>query len=385
LQELYAYGYPLAANGNFTEIVGRHTGYTETKTMQAGLRTRAMVGAVEHKLNFTVSTLTQERGNIFVFGLPNGVAPINSNIYDPVFVNDPSLGPLSGSIPKESDLKLTSFAFADTVSMLDDKLTLILGARVQRVKATNFDTATGDVTTSSDDQKTSPATGIVYKVSKSMSVYANYIEGFSPAPSYAANANRLLPPAVSKQVEAGTKFDFGNAGLAFSVFRIEQPNVIFDTGSGRYTQDGMQRNQGMEVSMFGEPIRNVRVLGGVMFLSGKLDKTEGGINDGNHALNVPKLNVNLGVEWDTPFIMPGLTWTARGIHTGKQWVDTANTAEIPAWSRFDVGARLMTRVGGRPVTLRATVENVADKSYWANSSLYRGAPRTFLLSGTINF
>lgn len=55
-------------------------------------------------------------------------------------------------------------------------------------------------------------------------------------------------------------------------------------------------------------------------------------------------------------------------------VDPANTQEIPGWNRLDVGARYATKVGGRPVVVRANVENVLDDAYWHNSSLFRGAP-----------
>jgi iron complex outermembrane receptor protein len=42
----------------------------------------------------------------------------------------------------------------------------------------------------------------------------------------------------------------------------------------------------------------------------------------------------------------------------------ANTQSIPAWTRADVGARYVVfRDNGKPVTLRANVENVFDNNY----------------------
>ena len=117
-------------------------------------------------------------------------------------------------------------------------------------------------------------------------------------------------------------------------------------------------------------------------------KTAGGANDGKQAPGVPRLNLNLGGEWDTAFL-PGLTLNARAIRTGSQYVNVANSQDIPAWTRFDLGARYVVKTGHTPVTLRATLENLLDKSYWASSpeglGIALGAPRTLLLSATVDF
>ncbi|MNL07692.1 Ferrichrome receptor FcuA precursor [compost metagenome] len=80
--------------------------------------------------------------------------------------------------------------------------------------------------------------------------------------------------------------------------------------------------------------------------------------------------------------------SARALRTTSQYLDARNTQEIPAWTRFDLGARYAWRAGNTPVTLRATVENVFNKAYWASASsngLTIGAPRTVLLSATVDF
>src|SRR3546814_5056861 len=62
----------------------------------------------------------------------------------------------------------------------------------------------------------------------------------------------------------------------------------------------------------------------------------------------------------------------------------SNTLELDSWTRFDLGARYVALVGGRPLTLRFNVDNVANKRYWASaynafsgSRLLQGGPRTF--------
>jgi iron complex outermembrane receptor protein len=87
-----------------------------------------------------------------------------------------------------------------------------------------------------------------------------------------------------------------------------------------------------------------------------------------------------------------LTLTGRAIHTSSQYADAANTQTVPAWTRFDVGARYLTEVDGHLLTLRASVDNVANKNYWASaggypgsSYLVLGAPRTVMLSASVEF
>ncbi len=87
--------------------------------------------------------------------------------------------------------------------------------------------------------------------------------------------------------------------------------------------------------------------------------------------------------------LPGATLTGRLIYTGAQWVNSANTLKMPSWTRVDVGARYATRIAAKPVTFRATVENLFDKSYWAGSFndnfATTGGPRTVRVSATVDF
>lgn len=374
LEEVFGFGV-LDSNGDFSESITPHAGYNETRTELIGARVKFATGPMRHDVSVNVSTLWQERGNFYA---PPLAGPwLASNIYSPIVTTQSAIAPLPGDPPKESELDMLGFALSDAVSF-GEKWTVIGGARMQRIKTWDF---LGNTT--SNDAKVSPAAGVVFRPVEQISLYANYIEGFSPSESFFTNANQLLPPSVSKQIEAGVKADFQRSGLQLSVFRIEQPQEIVDA-LGRWTLDGMQRNTGVELTVFGEPLRGVRLLGGAMFLDGIQEHTEGGLNDGNSALNAPELNINLGAEWDTPWA-PGLTLSARMIHTDEQFADQANTLTIPDWTRFDLGARYTMKMGGKPVTLRAAVENVTDEAYWANSYLYRGAPRTYLLSATIDF
>lgn len=81
------------------------------------------------------------------------------------------------------------------------------------------------------------------------------------------------------------------------------------------------------------------------------------------------------------------------IYTGSQYANTANTLKVAAWTRTDLGVRYLMDIGSdRLLTLRARVDNVLDKRYWASVGGYPGsnylvqsAPRTFSLSASVDF
>ena len=157
------------------------------------------------------------------------------------------------------------------------------------------------------------------------------------------------------------------------------------------TPDGEQRNRGVEINTFGELTPEIRLLGGVAFIDGRLTKTQGGINNGKKAPGVAEVNLNVGAEWDTWFV-PGLTFSGRVIYTSDQFINSANTLFIPDWTRLDLGARYTFTApwNGKPVTVRFAVENVFNKAYWnqnytSDGIVTVGAPRTYLASSTFNF
>ncbi len=157
--------------------------------------------------------------------------------------------------------------------------------------------------------------------------------------------------------------------------------------NGRFTRGGEQRNRGLELSLFGELAEGARLLGGASYTQAKLTRTQDGQYDGNNGIGVPRRQLNLGGEYDIAQV-PGLTVTARTIYTSEQYVDQANSLSIPDWWRLDLGARYRFETLGKPVVLRANLDNAFDKDYWGTSTagyLYLGEGRTLQLSASVDF
>lgn len=370
------------AAGDYVGNTFNQRGTTDTTSGEIGVRGRFVTGPVKHQVVASYTSLEFDTGRATV----NTSANYSSNIYNPV---NPALAPDPGPAPKVSDAALRSVALADTLSFADDKVLLILGAREQQVKTR---TLTGTPTLY-DKRALTPAVGIVVKPwSPSVALYANYIEGLSQGGTVtdttAKNFGTVFAPYKSTQLEGGVKWDQGAYGNTVSVFQIERPSMVKDTASNTYNDDGQQRNRGVEWNTFGEIGGQLRLLGGAAYTDAKMTKASTVALTGKTIYGTPKWKANLGGDWTVPG-MNGLIVNARVVYTGSQWVNSLNTQQIDSWTRLDLGARYSLRVQDHLVQLRANVDNVADKSYWAGSFndgyVTQGAGRVYKLSASADF
>jgi iron complex outermembrane recepter protein len=385
---------PRVSNADGTTSMSRfdNVRHDKVRTGEVGVRGMLRTGGVKHTVSATASAFSLDSRN----GYATGPAQI-TNIYRPV--DYPSVKPtptVGGSMTDPlltATSDLASYAIADTLAMLDDSVLLTVGVRHQRIRSGSFSYTTGARIGRYDETANTPVAGLVYKPVKGVSLYANYIEALQPGPVAAGtdidNVGEAFAPYRSRQKEVGVKYDAGKLGMSAALFTVAQPSAyVVNRHFGVF---GEQRNRGLELSVFGVPTRGVRVLGGLTLLDTEQVSTLNGVNQGKDAIGVPKTQLNLGGEWDVPYV-DGLTLDARAVYTASQFADGANMKEVPSWSRFDLGASYAMRVMERAVTLRARVNNVADRSYWASAGgfpgsgyLVVGAPRTFTLSGTVNF
>ncbi|KGD89407.1 TonB-dependent receptor [Achromobacter sp. RTa] len=370
-------------------------------TGELGLRGKARTGPVGHEFVVSASFFDLKKKNAYVMDWQNTFA---TNIYDPVSYDKPAF---SASALRGNDLdnpalqgrtRLSSYAIGDTLSFLDDKVLLTAGIRHQRLSQRDYAYNTGKENGAYDASHNSPAAGIVVKVAPSVSLYANYIEALVAGPTAPAvaggkpvpNVGESLPPFVSKQKEIGVKYESDGLGAGLALFSTDKPRAMYNA-SNELTTSGKDRHQGAEFTLYGEPVRNVRLLGGLTWLDAEQRSTGDPAINGNRVIGVPRFQANLGVEWDIPGV-PGLAVDGRVVYTGSSYADDANTLKVPGWTRFDAGLRYMMDVDGHVLTLRARVDNIANRNYWSsvggypgNGYLVLGGPRTFSLSASMDF
>lgn len=368
---------------------------------EIGIRSEFDTGPVNHKVNLSLQKSLNEnyRGGFVpsALGLPGSYT---TNIYNPSYLPDSAVSgldlPTSNDLPLFADLLSTSIAFSDSLGFFDERLEVTLGGRYQEMRQRGFNTrpdrgVVGERNYFYDEGRFSPAVAANFRVTEDLSVYANYVEALTEgaiAPATAANANEVFRPFVNKQKEIGFKYDLGSVAITAALFEIRQASGYTTAATNIYSVDGLQVNRGIELSAFGEPIDGLRLLGGVTFLDAELAHTRNGLADGNDAPGVPKTAVSLYGEYDLPAV-ENLTLTGRVVYSGSTFYDQANTQKVDGWTRVDLGARYkFERENGKPIEIRANVENVFNENYWASSArgfLAAGAPRTFMVSASFDF
>ncbi|MET3179983.1 TonB-dependent receptor [Variovorax gossypii] len=394
------------SNPTLTDAFGNtsNTRFSNTRkdrigTAEIGVRGNFATGPVKHTVVVSAAKYSNDRDNAYAISAQS----VRNNIYTPYASPYPvANGAFVGNTldnPRLTDkIDTSSVAIADTMSFMDDRLLVTLGARRQTIEQTSFAYNTLKQTSTYDKSKTTPVAGVVFKITPTVSAYANYIEGLVKGNVAGTtvnnrpvtNAGEIFAPYQAKQKEIGVKYDGGTLGASAAFFTTDQPTYYY---SGQtYGLYGKQRNQGLEFSVFGQPAKGLRLLGGLTLLDAKQKNTQGGATDGLTAIGVAKQQANLGAEWDVPGVR-NLSLNARVLYTSKQYANATNTQSVPSWTRVDVGARYLVDLGnGRLLTLRARIDNLFNKSYWASvggtqgsNYLVLGAPRTFAVSGTIDF
>ncbi|MCJ2072834.1 TonB-dependent siderophore receptor [Methylobacterium sp. J-030] len=353
-------------------------------TGEVGLRGRLQTGPVDHAVALVVTHYGADEP--FSRSI---TAQIRTRLDAPVFVPRPARPTARPEVTTQS--RYDGVAVTDTLSVLDGAIQLIAGGRLQEVQR-DYARPGGGFQSRYDKAAATPLAALIVKPWDHLSFYVSYAEGFGfgpNPPTNARNAGAALPPVRTSQVETGAKLDLGPVGLTLAAFEIRQPFGVLDPRTLTFALDGEQRNQGLDLNVFGAPVEGLRVLAGLTLLDGRLARTAGGLSDGHVAPGAPAAQLSLGGEVDLPaWLLKDLTLTGRVIYASAQSYDQANTQRIPDWARLDLGIRYSVTANGTPLTARFNVENAGGARYWASvgsSVLSYGSPRTFLASLTADF
>lgn len=364
-----------------------------------GIRGHFDTGFITHKVNLGYAANYRTAKSAW-----NMSNPVNTNIYNPGVIDFPPTAYSSTSQDPQlnSQVRASGFSLSDTLSMMDDKLIVMLGVRRQEVTIRNFDSGVPNSAGSLDAMKVTPIYGIMVKPWEKVSLYANHIEALGPGKSApftysnasgvtttVANAGQIPGIVHSKQNEIGVKFDNQRYGGTLALFEITRPTGTVDPETSIYGFYGEQRNRGIELNVFGEPVFGTRLLGSATWLDPKLTKTQSGANNGNDAVGVARYQLVFGGEYDIPAV-EGLTAAGTVVRSGSQYANEANTLKLKPWTRLDLGVRYTMPMKDTTLTWRANVENVTNERYWESvedtgTYIYQGDPRALKLSVSMDF
>jgi iron complex outermembrane receptor protein len=263
-------------------------------------------------------------------------------------------------------------------------------AGLRHIRYTNEFTRPDQPTAVSRQQSTVPSAGLVYKPHRHVMTYASYAQGLEQggvAPFNSVNAGEWMKPIKSRQAELGAKLDLDERlRLTAALFEIEK-GLEYVNSARVYVQDGRQRHRGLEFTADGRLGKALSVVAAMTLLDSEQVDTGDPRTRGKRAPNVPRVQASLFLDYRLAAV-PGLSINGGVYHVGARALDSANSVDLPAYTRVDAGARYVTRFGGRTTTLRANIENLTDRRYWAAASfgsVYPGKPRSIALSAQIEF
>ncbi|MRT40060.1 TonB-dependent siderophore receptor [Enterobacteriaceae bacterium RIT702] len=392
--EVGNYGIPkiLDSAGNATIGRFRTNRVQDNMSGMVGLRGDFTTGPVTHKVNFGYSAMTANAKNSYRMSSGNDA---NVNIYNPQDVAEPDSVFAGGA--KFSDPLTTyrsrsqGYLLSDTLGFFDDTLLATVGARHQKVVVRNYGyDGAEDTATRFDSSRWLPAYGLLYKATQNISLYANHTESLTPgtaAPFTATNYGSVTGIVHAKQNEVGVKADFGRVGGSLALFEIKQPVGVLNNSV--YQLNGEQRNRGVELNVFGEPVLGLRLNSSATWIDPDMTKTGDSDQNGKNAIGVPRFTAALGAEYDIKPV-DGLTATALLNYTGSQYADLANNMKLDDYTTLDLGLRYRMKVNQNDMVWRVGVDNVTNEKYWANvddsgTYLSQGEPRTVKVSLSYDF
>jgi iron complex outermembrane receptor protein len=352
-----------------------------------GLEGKFDTGAIQHTLGLRADYLTR---NYWQHSAATSNA-FDTNLYDPIVDASEQMPTSYPTIVPYADNRYVSYTLTDQMSMLDDKLQVILGARYQDIDTKNLYKKTKY---SSD--KISPSLGLVVKpFGEDLSFYASYVEGLSEGVTVsdityptATNKGETLAPYQTKQYELGTKYQVGSWLNTLALYQIEKPEVYQDTVTKAVKDDAETRSRGIEFSTAGQLTEDLSLMANLAYIDAEYVKSGTASQVGNTVIGTPDFTAGLGLDYKIP-VVEGMSVNARASYVSEQYLNTDNSLELPDYTILDLGAKYATKIGGVNTTFRANVNNLTDEKYWSGvfGSNYAilGAGRTYKLCVTFDF
>ena len=291
------------------------------------------------------------------------------NIYHPVYGKLNKCTTVS-TADSDQTLKQESYsAYAQDALYLTDKWIAVAGMRYQYYTQYAGKGRPFNVNTDSRDEQWTPKLGLVYKLTPSVSLFANYSQTFMPQLSIASDIGDL-PPETSNAYEVGAKFDlFDGVTANIALFDIHKRNVLYNESVGGETiakTAGRVRSQGVEVDLAGSLTENTNIIASYGYTDAKV--LEDPDYAGKPLPNVPRHTGSLFLTYDIHNAFAGNTLTLGGGGHGVSRRSATNGADyyLPGYFMADAFAAYKMKLQ-YPVTLQVNVKNLFDKTYYTSS------------------
>ena len=196
-----------------------------------------------------------------------------------------------------------------------------------------------------------------------LTLYGSYVRGLEDAgtaPSYASNANQVLPAIRTKQYDLGLRWSpIKQTTVIVGYFQIAKPYINLDTASF-YGVLGAQQHKGVEFSLTTNPASNLRIVAGGVWLDPRATASPLIAQPlGARPVGQPQLRTRFNLDWTLPFAK-AVTLNTYVNHDSGAFGTIDNTVYVPGSTRTGFGARYKFKLAGKDFTAKVTLYNVFD-------------------------
>lgn len=193
-----------------------------------------------------------------------------------------------------------------------------------------------------------------------LAFYGSYVRGLEDsgsAPSYASNANQILPASRTRQYDFGLRWSpVKDTTVILGYFRITKPYIDIDTASF-YGVLGEEVHKGIEFSVTSNPTKSVRIVAGGVWLDPTVTASPLIAQPiGARPVGQPQLRTRFNINWTPPFAK-AITLDAYVNHDSGAYGTLDNSVYTPGSTRVGFGGRYRFKAGGRDFTARLVLYN----------------------------
>lgn len=226
-----------------------------------------------------------------------------------------------------------------------------------------------------------------YEITPGVRVFGGATQGQEEAliaPDIAINRSEAPPAIDTRQVEAGVRVAISpRLSLLAGVFSITKPYFNLDPGF-RYRQLGDVSNRGAEVSLTGQVLPGVTIVGGLVVTDPAIsgESVETGLI-GPWPVGQVKRRAVASLDWRSDGGAGPLSFDLKLESLSSRAANAQNTLFASGFSTVDVGARYRMKMGAIPLVARVEVLNVFNSYGWRVSSaggFTYSNPRTLAVS-----
>jgi iron complex outermembrane receptor protein len=204
--------------------------------------------------------------------------------------------------------------------------------------------------------------GVTYSLSKAVSLFTGYGQGFQ-APIGVILASTATPePSESESWEAGVKWraENGSSGnLAY--FELQRTNIATADPSnpGFQTQVGEQESKGVELDFVWMVTEQWRLLGNFADIDAKVTE-DNTLPEGEKLARVPGTSGRLSLRHEFGGTLSGLAVQVGALYRDSQQITLPNTFSVDDYTIFDS----QVSYAWRDYVVRVAVSNITDKQYF---------------------